>query len=73
MALLMLQSGGYMKYIHTLKEESSLAKILNSLDDSELGLKQCEIENKGRGIVATKEFFRGQMIVEYAGLVPSVY
>ncbi|OWF53893.1 N-lysine methyltransferase KMT5A-B-like [Mizuhopecten yessoensis] len=39
-------------------------KILNKKED---GLKIVEMENKGRGIVSTKAFQRGEFVVEYAG------
>ncbi|XP_069134860.1 LOW QUALITY PROTEIN: N-lysine methyltransferase KMT5A-like [Argopecten irradians] len=39
-------------------------KILNKKEE---GLKIVEMENKGRGIVSTKAFKRGDFVVEYAG------
>lgn len=39
-------------------------KILNGCED---GLEIVEIENKGRGVIATKVFHRGDFVVEYAG------
>ncbi|KAK3589796.1 hypothetical protein CHS0354_015799 [Potamilus streckersoni] len=39
-------------------------KILSKIED---GLKVTEIDNKGRGVIADKEFLRGDFIVEYAG------
>lgn len=46
------------------KKEDLEYKILNGVED---GLKVEEIQNKGRGVVATKSFKRGDFIVEYAG------
>ncbi|KAL3856505.1 hypothetical protein ACJMK2_011255 [Sinanodonta woodiana] len=39
-------------------------KILSEIED---GLKVTEIDNKGRGVIADKEFLRGDFVVEYAG------
>ncbi|VDI17698.1 histone-lysine N-methyltransferase SETD8 [Mytilus galloprovincialis] len=39
-------------------------KILNKKEE---GLKVEEIANKGRGVIASKDFFRGDFVVEYAG------
>lgn len=39
-------------------------KILKKKED---GLKVVQIENKGRGVIASKEFKRGDFVVEYAG------
>lgn len=39
-------------------------KILNNKEE---GLKVVNLENKGRGVVASKEFKRGDFVVEYAG------
>lgn len=46
------------------KEEDLHTKILKGCED---GLKVENIENKGRGVVATKKFSRGDFVVEYAG------
>jgi len=42
------------------------ARLLSS-DDSQLDIEIRHIENKGRGIVAKRDFVKGEFIVEYAG------
>ncbi|XP_011493824.1 PREDICTED: N-lysine methyltransferase SETD8-B-like [Ceratosolen solmsi marchali] len=39
-------------------------KILNEIED---GLEIKEFEDKGRGIITTKEFYRGDFVIEYIG------
>ncbi|KAH3876898.1 N-lysine methyltransferase KMT5A-like [Dreissena polymorpha] len=46
------------------KEEDLVSKILNCCEE---GLKVVEFDNKGRGVIATKAFGRGDFVVEYAG------
>ena len=42
------------------------ARLMSS-DDSQLDIEIRHIENKGRGIVAKRDFVKGEFIVEYAG------
>ncbi|XP_053378691.1 N-lysine methyltransferase KMT5A-like [Mercenaria mercenaria] len=46
------------------EEENILTKILNKCED---GLKVVHMGEKGRGVMAVKEFKKGDFIVEYAG------
>ncbi|CAK8680702.1 unnamed protein product [Clavelina lepadiformis] len=46
------------------KENDLIEAILSHRED---GLEVAEIENKGRGVIATKQFVHGEFIVEYAG------
>lgn len=51
-----------------LKEQmEGIEARLLSTDDSTLDIKIIPIENKGRGIVAVKDFVKGEFVVEYAG------
>ena len=51
-----------------LKEEMEVIKAcLLITDDSQLDIEIRLIENKGRGIVAKRDFVKGEFIVEYAG------
>ncbi|CAK8686150.1 unnamed protein product [Clavelina lepadiformis] len=46
------------------KENDLIEAILSHRED---GLEVAEIENKGRGVIATKQFVHGEFIVEYVG------
>ena len=46
-----------------------LQDFLNITDDSLHGLEVAEIPGKGRGIKATRNFKKGEWLVEYAGEV----
>lgn len=51
-----------------LKEEmEEIEARLLANDDSALGIDVAYIENKGRGIVPTRPFVKGEFVVEYAG------
>ncbi|XP_052802671.1 N-lysine methyltransferase KMT5A-B-like [Mya arenaria] len=51
------------------KEVDLLDKILTGCED---GLKVVEFDNKGRGVVASKAFKRGDFVVEYVGDLISI-
>ncbi|KAL4223536.1 histone H4-K20 monomethylation [Mactra antiquata] len=51
------------------KETDLEMKIINGCED---GLKIEDIENKGRGVIATKKFLRNDFVVEYAGDLISI-
>lgn len=51
------------------KDEDLCSKILSGCEE---GLKVEDIENKGRGVLATKNFLRGDFVVEYAGDLISI-
>ena len=42
-------------------------KHVNQLSRASLVIKVVQIEGKGRGVIATKEFLRGDFVVEYKG------
>ena len=46
---------------------SSASPRLLSTDDSALDIEISDIENKGRGILALRDFKKGEFVVEYAG------
>ena len=51
-----------------MKEQmEDLEAKLSTSDDSQLGIEIRHIENKGRGIVASRDFVKGEFVVEYAG------
>jgi len=51
-----------------LKEQmEGLEARLLANDDDNLGLKVTIIENKGRGIIAVRDYCKGEFVVEYAG------
>ena len=49
------------------EEQEKVNSFLAITDDSIHGLKVALIEKKGRGIVAVKNFNKGDFVVEYAG------
>jgi len=49
-------------------EDSIISAVINKM---EIGLKVVEFPNKGRGVVSTKEFQKGDFVVEYAGDIVS--
>lgn len=49
------------------KMENIEAQLLAPTDDAALGLEVRDIPNKGRGVVATRHFKKGEFVVEYAG------
>ncbi|XP_045171126.1 N-lysine methyltransferase KMT5A-like [Mercenaria mercenaria] len=51
------------------KDEGLFNKILSGCED---GLQVEDIENKGRGVMATKKFLRGDFVVEYSGDLISI-
>ncbi|OXU30294.1 hypothetical protein TSAR_016711 [Trichomalopsis sarcophagae] len=54
----------YKKNILDEKQRNLENKILKELED---GLEVIDIEGKGRGVVTTKDFFKGDFVVEYIG------
>lgn len=55
------------KTISIIKKEKEDRLIDAVLSNQEDGLKVVEFSSKGRGVVATRNFFRNEFVVEYAG------
>eukprot|EP00092_Neocalanus_flemingeri_P034121 GFUD01037104.1.p1 GENE.GFUD01037104.1~~GFUD01037104.1.p1 ORF type:complete len:309 (+),score=80.35 GFUD01037104.1:83-1009(+) len=51
-----------------LKEQTDIMEAaLTTQDDTKLGIEVVTMDNKGRGIMAVNDFFKGEFVVEYAG------
>lgn len=53
------------------KQKTLIEAQLRSSVDHNMGIEICQIEKKGRGVLAKRDFRAGEFIVEYAGMVSS--
>jgi len=53
------------------REGSRLERVLTTKNDASLGLRQVQVEGKGRGVLTTKRFLKGEPVVEYKGILLS--
>ena len=55
--------------VEKLEREERLEAVLRTRNDEDLDLEVVEIEGKGRGVLARKNFTKGEPVVEYKGQV----
>ena len=44
-----------------------LKQVLAAKNDASLDLRQADVEGKGRGVLTTRRFLKGEPVVEYKG------
>jgi len=53
------------------REGLQLERVLTTKNDASLGLRTVQVEGKGRGVLTTRRFLRGEPVVEYKGTLLS--
>ena len=58
--------------VEKLEREERLEAVLRTRNDEDLDLEVVPIEGKGRGVLARKNFTKGEPVVEYKGQLITV-